>query len=145
MSESEEHSNLVGILHSYIAGRFCAGWRERIYTDSVSSESSIRPPNIKGYVPDAYVMLNDHGAVVIGEAKSMNDFESSHTDAQVKAFLGRCGMVGGSTFILAVPWPIERFARTFLSNVQAREGLPHVETVVVSEMTDVALDAHREG
>ena len=141
MPESAEHSNLVDILHRYIADRFCEGQKERVFTDSVSSESSIRPPSIGGYVPDAFVILNEQGAVVIGEAKSMNDLENSHTDAQVKAFLRRCGMVRGSTFILAVPWPIERLARALLMSFRVREGLPHVEAVVLSEANRIGVDS----
>ena len=124
---------MVGILHSYIADRFCGGQGERVFTDSVSSESRTRPPSIEGYVPDVYVMLNELGGVVIGEAKSMRDLENSHTEAQVTAFLRRCGMADGSAFILAVPWPVERLASALLTNFRAREGLPHVEIVVLSE------------
>ena len=124
---------MVAILHNYIADRFCGGRGERVLTDSAGRESSTRPPSIEGYVPDAYVMLNDQGRVVIGEAKSMRDLENSHTEAQVTTFLRRCGMAEGSAFILAVPWPLERLARALLTNVQVREGLPHIETVVLSE------------
>lgn len=134
MPESEEHSSLVVMLRSYIADRFCDGETVRIFTDSTNSESSMRPPSIAGYVPDAYVVLNELGAVVIGEAKSLKDLENSHTEAQVTAFLKRCGLAQGSTFILAVPWPVERLARTLLSSLQAREGMPYVDTVVLSEI-----------
>ena len=134
MPESEEHSNLVAILHSYIADRFCGGRGEHVFTDSVSTESSTRPPPIEGYVPDAYVMLNKRGRVAIGEAKSMRDLENSHTEAQVTAFLRRCGTAEGSALILAVPWPIERLASALLTKFRVREGLPHVEIVVLSEM-----------
>ena len=134
MPESEEHSNLVAILHGYISDRFCEGRGERVLTDSIGSQSPNRPPPIEGYVPDAYVMLDDQGRAVIGEAKSMGDLENSHTEAQVTAFLRRCGMAEGSAFILAVPWPIERLAVALLANFRVREGLPQVETVVLSEM-----------
>ena len=90
MPESEEHSSLVVMLRSYIAHRFCEGERARVFTDSISSESGMRPPSIGGYVPDAYVDLNELGGVVIGEAKSLKDLENSHTEAQVTAFLKRC-------------------------------------------------------
>lgn len=102
--------------------------------DSVGSQSHNRPPSIDGHVPDAYVMLDEQGRVVIGEAKSMRDLENSHTEAQVTAFLRRCGMVEGSAFILAVPWPIERLAGGLLANFRLRERSRHVETVVLSEM-----------
>ena len=133
MPESEEHSNLVAILHSYVSDRFCEGKRDRVLSDSVSSEPGTRPPSIEGYVPDVYVMLNDLGRVVIGEAKSMGDLENSHTEAQVTAFLKRCGMAEGSTFILAVPWPVERLAWELLTNFRVRERLPQFEIVVLSE------------
>lgn len=125
----------MAMLHSYIADRFCEGRTERIYTDSVISESQTRSPSIGGYVPDAYLILNEQGGAVIGEAKSIGDLENSHTEAQVTAFLRRCGESEDSTFVLAVPWPVERLARTLLTNYQMREGLPHVETVVLSEFS----------
>ena len=125
---------MVAILHSYISDRFCGGRGERVLTDSIGSQSPNRPPPIEGYVPDAYVMLDEQGRVVIGEAKSMGDLENAHTEAQVTAFLRRCGMAEGSAFILAVPWPIERLAGALLTNVRVREGLPQVATVVLSEM-----------
>ena len=133
MPESEEHSTLVSILHSYIAERFCYGNGDRIVTDSQGLYSPNRPPSITGYVPDAYVALNDLGVVVIGEAKSMTDLENSHTEDQITAFLKRCELVEGSVFVLAVPWPVERLARSFLLTLQAREGVSGVETVVLSE------------
>lgn len=138
MPESEEHSNLVTLLHSYISDRFCEGQGARVITDSIGSESRTRPPSIAGYVPDAYVMLDEPGRVVIGEAKSIGDLENSHTEAQISAFLERCARVEGSVFLLAVPWPIERLARALLTNFQVKEGLTHVEAIVLSELSRLA-------
>ena len=135
MAESEDHSDLVALLHRYISDRFCEGQRSRVITDSIGSEWRTRPPSIAGYVPDAYVMLDDLGRVVIGEAKSIGDLENSHTEAQVTAFLERCGRVEGSAFLLAVPWPVERLARALLTHFQVKEGLTHVETIVLSELS----------
>ena len=145
MPESEEHSNLVVLLHSYIADRFCEGQGGRVITDSIARESRTRPPSIAGHVPDAYVMLDELGKVVIGEAKSIGDLENSHTEAQVAAFLERCARAEGSVFILAVPWPIERLARALLTKFQIKDGLAHVETAVVSEMNRPAQSSGREG
>ena len=125
---------MVAILHGYISDRFCDGRGERVLTDSIGSQSPNRPPSIEGYVPDAYAMLDEQGRVVIGEAKSMGDLENSHTEAQIAAFLRRCGMAEGSAFVLAVPWPIERLAGALLTNYRVREGLAELETVVLSEM-----------
>ena len=136
---------MVAILHSYIARRFCEGQGDRVITDSIGSDSRTRPPSIAGYVPDAYVILDELGRVVIGEAKSMRDLENSHTEAQITAFMGRCARAEGSVFILAVPWPIERLARALLTNFQVKDGLAHVETVVVSELNGPVQQSGREG
>ena len=89
-------------------------------------------------MPDAYVILDELGRVVVGEAKSIGDLENSHTEAQITAFLERCARVEGSAFLLAVPWPVERLARTLLTNLQVKEGLTHVETSVLSELSRLA-------
>ena len=64
----------------------------------------------------------------------MRDLENSHAESQVAAFLRRCVVANGSVFILAVPWPMERFAKALLTNLQVREGVLHVDTVVLSEL-----------
>ena len=138
MPESDEHSNLVAILREHISERFCAGDEDRVLCDLRDGASSARPPSIGGYVPDAYAMLNEQGRVVIGEAKSMRDLENSHADSQITAFLKRCGLAEGSVFMLAVPWPVERHARSLLMKSKIREDLLHVETVVISEVSQTA-------
>lgn len=136
---------MVAIIHSYIADRFCEGEGVRIITDSIGSQSCTRPPSIAGYIPDAYALLDELGRVVIGEAKSIGNLENSHTEAQIAAFLERCSKVEGSVFILAVPWPIERLARTLLTRFQVNEGLVDVETIVLSEMNGSVWPSGREG
>ena len=136
---------MVAILRNYIADRLCEGQGNRVITDSIGSESRTRPPSIAGFVPDAYVMLDELGRVVIGEAKSIRDLENSHTEAQVTAFMERCAIVEGSTFLLAVPWPVERLARSLLTNLQVREDLSHVETIVLSELSRLAELSGQEG
>jgi hypothetical protein len=144
MPESDEHSNLVAVLRKYISERFCEGDRDRVLCDLGAGTSNARPPSIEGFIPDAYVMLSEQGRVVIGEAKSIGDLENLHADSQVAAFLKRCGMVEGSTFILAVPWPIERLARSLLMNFQIREDLRNVEIVVLSEASQTVQRPCRE-
>ena len=134
MPESKEHSELVAVLRNYIAKNYCDGEKIRVLTDSMDIKSFTRPPSIAGYIPDAYVSLNMRGGIVIGEAKSMGDLENSHTEAQVAAFLRRCKLVEGSVFILAVPWPIERLARSFVTELQKRESLFDVEAIILSEI-----------
>ena len=131
--ESAKHATLVSILHQYIADRFCDGDKDRIFVDSSLVNSSGRPPSIATFIPDTYVMLNNAGRVVIGEAKSLRDLENSHTDEQVTAFLQRCGLSKGSVLVMAVPWTIERLAKSILTKLRHRERLPHVEIVILSD------------
>lgn len=133
MPESREHSNLVALLRSYMADRFCEGDKNCILTDSAADDSFARPPSIAGYVPDSYVLLNDTGKVAIGEAKSFGDFDNPRTEAQVTAFMRGCAFAEDSVFILAVPWPLERIARTLIINLRRRHGLLGVELIILSE------------
>ena len=143
--ESEEHADLVAMLRSYIADRFCEGQGHRVITDSTSSDSRTRPPSIAGYVPDAYVLLNELGRVVIGEAKSLRDLENSHTGAQVTAFLRRCGIAEGSALILAVPWPVERLARALLTNFRPQRDCLTLKPSCCPRLTGWVQQASQEG
>ena len=143
MPESEEHSNLVSILQDYIAAKFLGGDNRRVLTDTKGLKARPQPPSIEGYVPDVYAIRSDRPAVVIGEAKTPGDLENSHTEAQLTAFLKRCAQQERSVFILAVHWPVERLAKSFLSQLQAREGLSHVDVVVLSEIG--MLKVHQNG
>ena len=135
---------MVAILHSYVADRFCQGTTDRVLCDSISRQSRSRPPAISGYIPDTYVALDELGSVVIGEAKSLKDLENSHTESQIIAFLKRCSFADGSAFILAVPWPVERLARSLMTNLQYREGLPHVASLVLSEANRIGIASRGE-
>ena len=139
MAESEEHSRLVSILHAYIADQYCDGNGERISTDSRGYRRDSRPPNIGGYIPDAYVMLEPWGVVVIGEAKSIKDLENDHTRRQLTAFLRKCSRNSGSALVLAVPWVIAGLARTFLANIKEEHGLSQIDSVVISEIDGLGL------
>lgn len=133
MSESTEHSDLVSILQGYMAESFCGGNRTRVFVDSLAINSVERPPPIAGYIPDAYVQLDDGAAVAIGEAKSLRDFENTHTDVQTIAFLKRCAMATDSVFVMAVPWPIERLAISTINKHQTDLGLTDLKCVVLSD------------
>ena len=134
MPESHEHMALVAKLRSHIAEHFCSGLDARILIDSAISASNARPPSLEGHVPDAYLALDTSGRVVIGEAKTMGDFDTSHSQAQIVAFLKRCGREDGSTFILAVPWPIQAFAAAHLRNLILSLGLQRVHVTVICEV-----------
>lgn len=143
MPESTEHADLVDILHRYMADRFSNGDLRQVITDSACSNFRTRPPQVEGFIPDVYLLLSADGRVAIGEAKSMGDLENSHTEAQLAAFLRRCEKAAGSTFILAVPWPIERLAIAMLRDIwtsEQRADAP-IELLVISNANLVGTDA----
>ena len=147
MPESTEHAGLVDMLHRYIADRFSNGDLNQVITDSACSHFPNRPPPVEGFIPDVYFLSSTDGRVAIGEAKSMRDLENSHTEAQLAAFLRRCATATSSTFVLAVPWPIERLAVAMLRDIWTREQTTDapVELWVVSDANPRGTDASPGG
>ena len=141
MTESREHANLVALLRRHVADGYCGGDTSKVLVDSSASKTTTRPPPITGYVPDVYALLDDTGRVVIGEAKSFRDLENLRTEAQLLAFLTRCSHVIHSKFILAVPWPIERLAKSIVGRLQRQNGLCGVGSSVLSDASQWCLDS----
>lgn len=143
MPESTEHADLVDILHRYMADRFSNGDLAQVLADSARSEFAGRPPRVEGFIPDVYFLSSAGSRVAIGEAKSMRDLENSHTEEQLAAFLRRCATAAGSTFVLAVPWPLERLAVAMLRDIWTREQATDVpiELLVLSDANPMGTDA----
>jgi hypothetical protein len=71
----------------------------------------------------------------MGEAKTSNDIETRHTDAQFAAFLRWCSAHPGSILVIAVRWDLTRLARAVLTRVREREGITNVTSIVLDELS----------
>jgi hypothetical protein len=134
MSESVRHMKLVRSLVAWVAGKYFDGDSGHILVDSPEGLLSGRPPPLGGFVPDVYAEQLGPRSVVVGEAKTPRDLESRHTQAQLLAFLGYCAQLPGSVLVLAVPWPMTRFAKSLLRVLQQQHQLKGTRTVVLEQL-----------
>ena len=82
MGESRSHINLVNIALEYIRTLVP---QEQWTLIEVDSADSGRPTNVTGrFIPDVQFWNND--LYILGEAKTINDFEREHSRKQYEAY-----------------------------------------------------------
>ena len=133
MGESHAHSILVRHLVDWVATQYLAGHKEGIQVDSLTS--AIKPNPVGGYVPDLYVSPN-MGRLIIGEAKTVRDFETKHSQDQITTFLRKCSETDGAVFVLAIPWTRARFARSMLKRICNQNGILNVKMDVLDQLPE---------
>ncbi len=117
----------------WVAAEYFADDVGQILIDTADGKRFTRPPKLYGFIPDLYARLVDNG-LIIGEAKTAGDLQNRHTQEQFTAYLKRCAEDRGSLFVVAVPWRVERAAKTLLRNIQRRNKTSHVEVVVLEQL-----------
>ena len=98
------------------------------------SADSTRPTKVvKGYIPDIYFWHKD--TLIIGEAKTINDFERQHSIEQFTAYLNEChNFSGNGTLIVSVPWQMISTAKNFLRKMKRDLEIEDVEIIVINEL-----------
>ena len=130
MGESFEHIRLVKAIRSYVGGLVPDGTQILIKSDL--PESFEKPEkNERGYRSDIRYCYQCN--LIIGEAKTTKDLETSHTQSQIESYLIECNEYNGSsTFILGVPMADFSCAQNVITTAQRRLGTK-VSVVVINE------------
>lgn len=115
MSESRSHIELVKVAYQYITNLVPDEKRCLIQIDSADS---MRPKEIRGgSIPD--VQFWDESLYVIGEAKTLNDFEREHSREQYIAYINECkDFQGKSMLVVAVPWQLVITAKNYFRRLK---------------------------
>ena len=110
MSESRSHIELVKVAYQYIINLVPEEKRCLIQIDSADS---MRPNKVRGgFIPD--VQFWDESLYVIGEAKTLNDFEREHSREQYISYINECkDFQGKSILVVAVPWQLVITAKNY--------------------------------
>lgn len=132
MGESSAHSSLVTHLVQWVAEEYLSGKTDAIQIDSGGCDR--KPPSAYGYVPDVYVAPMHTGRLIIGEAKTIQDFETRHSFEQIAAFLKKCSESEGAIFVFAIPWHRTRLAKSILSLICERNSISNVHIVVIDKL-----------
>ena len=118
MAESSNHRVLVNEIVKWVGERYLGGITESMLVDNEEANPFNRPPLIYDFIPDVFLPHVCIGQLIIGEAKTVKDFERRHTREQINAFLHKCNEYDNSVFVLAVPWRIERLAKSILLDIK---------------------------
>ena len=128
--ESQAHIDLVNIALQYVKTTLPAENHELIQMDSAGSNCAVKV--IGNYVPDIY--YNYAGKLIIGEAKTINDFERLHSQKQFAAYVNECELFVGETLIVvSVPWQLVSTAKNYFRRIKIRKNL-RTRFIVINEI-----------
>ena len=130
MSESRKHVELVAVAVEYIKTILAPEFHAIIQYDSADSS---RPTKVIGnYIPDVYYWHGDQ--LIIGEAKTINDFDRPHSRDQYGAYMQECKkFFGRALLVISVPWEMVATAKNYFRRLK-RDCDASVSIIVINEM-----------
>lgn len=130
MSESRNHVELVAVAVAYVKTIIAPDLHAIIQYDSADSN---RPTKVIGnYIPDVYFWHSDR--LVIGEAKTINDFDRPHSREQYRAYIRECdNFFGFATIIISVPWQIVATAKNYFRRLKKELG-SDIPIIIINEL-----------
>ena len=94
-------------------------------------ESTYKPPLIGNYRPDLYFCHNNK--LIIGEAKTIKDFDTSHSKDQYITYLRECqSFKGEALLVLCSSWTISLSYKTLIKFIKRQYGFD-TKVIIVSE------------
>lgn len=130
--ESELHEQLVQALSSHVRVYHGGAGNLAIFIDDRGAETD-RPQRINGHLPDVAAQDVPQSFIVIGEAKTPLDLESSRTRQQLRMFLDYLALFEKSFFYLGVPLRSKPRARAILQQIIGQQHAPVQAQVVCFE------------
>lgn len=130
MSESRNHVELVVAVVEYIKTIVEPDLHAIIQYDSADSS---RPTRVIGnYIPDVYFWHADQ--LIIGEAKTMNDFDRQHSRDQYDAYINECkNFFGHATLIISVPWQMVSTAKNYFRRLK-KDIDANIPIIIINEL-----------
>ncbi len=131
MAESAVHMGYVTRIQGYVRSLLPEQEYVHILVDS-PYENDTPPHVINNFRPDLYYCHNDY--LIIGEAKTDDDFNRPHSLEQYLSYLNECkSFRGTSLLILSGSWRISPSFANLMRNMQIQNSL-HVRVVILNEM-----------
>lgn len=131
MAESAIHMGYVSLIKEYVESILPEIEHFHILVDSPTSME--KPPHvINNYVPDLYY---NHGEqLIIGEAKTDEDFDRPHSLDQYLSYLQECSRFpGDSVLILSGSWRISASISNLLRIMKKKADIS-VKVIVLNEL-----------
>lgn len=130
MSESRSHVDLVKTVYEYV--KTIVPFEKQALIE-VDSADSFRPTSVNGkYIPDVQYWGDD--MYIIGEAKTINDFDREHSRLQYIAYMEETQkFCGKSIIVIAVPWQLVFSAKNHFRRLKRQNGY-RADIIVLDEM-----------
>ena len=138
MGESATHIGLLTTLVEYVRTNAKNVQQLALLHDHPGMNGCDKPPKLGSYRPDLYATDAPTTSVIVGEAKTARDLETTHSKEQIRSFLRHLAMYPGSQLILAVPWSSRVRAQQLLAVLSKESGLHNVKLVVIDDMQEIA-------
>lgn len=131
MAESAVHMAYVKSIQGYVQSLLPECEYIHVLVDSPYEQET--PPHvINNFRPDLYYCHND--CLIIGEAKTDDDFNRPHSLEQYISYLTECqSFRGNSLLILSGSWRISPSFANLMRNMQFQNNM-HVRVVILNEM-----------
>ena len=130
MSESQEHYNYVCRIIKYVQRYIATEKKSWLKTDLFGCE---KPSLIYNkYVPD--VMYCDNDTLIIGEAKTIKDYNTEHSYKQYEAYMKECSLFPGEAIIVVyVPWQLSISASNHFKLLKEKYSC-NPEIIILSDL-----------
>ncbi len=130
MAESKSHIDLVAVAIKYTKTLVSSELYAMIQCDSADFTRPTKA--IENFIPDVYFWHDKH--LIIGEAKTLEDFERPHSRKQFEAYIKECkNFYGEATLIISVPWQLVATAKNYFRRL--KRELQSDSTVIVLDET----------
>ena len=131
MAESAAHIEYVSRLGNYVMGMLSPN--EKVYILIDTPNSVVFPPRIvNNYRPDLY--YNHNHCLIIGEAKTDEDFDRPHSIAQYVSYMDECSLFSGeSMIIISCSWRVSPALANLIRNIK-RTGLYNIPVIIINEL-----------
>ena len=121
----------VDRLGTYVKGMLSTNEHVHILIDTPSS-TEFPPSVINNYRPDLY--YNHDGKLIIGEAKTDDDFNRPHSVAQYESYMEECRMCPCDAMIVfSCSWAVAPAFANLIRNIR-RVGNYNTKVVIINEL-----------
>ena len=128
--ESQSHIDLVKVAINYIRTIVPSDNFDFIQIDSAGSNNPIK--FVGNFVPDIYYSYDS--MLIIGEAKTINDFDRPHSKEQYEAYIIECDMHDGKAIlVISVPWQFVITAKNYFKRIKVCKRTSF-EVVIINEL-----------
>lgn len=124
MSESNEHRNLIISMSIHIALKFPGSI---ITTDIQDRPGDPIPDLIDGFRPDIYAENGDRKSYIVGEAKTAQDLENTHSNSQLCSFANYLEDKEIGTLLLGISGEKADRAKTLLRFLYRELNITHTK------------------